>query len=71
LKAPSGHHQARSIADAIGLEVVVLEYQVHGESAQSGHPYDNRFVSIVTVKDGEVKWWRDYLDPIAVSDAIR
>ena len=52
-----------------GASVVVLEYEVHGESVQTGRPYDNRFVSIVTVKDGKVKWWRDYLDPVAVFDA--
>ena len=49
--------------------VVVLEYEVHGESVQSGRPYDNRFVSIVTIKNGKVTWWRDYLDPVAVFDA--
>ena len=49
--------------------VVVLEYEVHGESVQTGRPYDNRFVSIVTVKDNKVTHWRDYLDPIAVFDA--
>ncbi len=49
--------------------VVVLEYEVHGESAQTGRPYDNRFVSIVTIRDGKVARWRDYLDPIAVFDA--
>ena len=31
--------------------VVVLEYEVHGESVQTGRPYNNRFVSIITVKD--------------------
>ena len=49
--------------------VVVLEYEVHGESAQAGRPYDNRFVSIVTIGDGKVTRWRDYLDPVAVFDA--
>jgi uncharacterized protein len=49
--------------------VAVLEYEVHGESAQTGRPYDNRFVSIVTVKDNKVTHWRDYLDPTAVFDA--
>jgi len=49
--------------------VVVLEYEVHGESVQSGRPYDNRFVSTVTVENGKVTWWRDYLDPVAVFDA--
>jgi ketosteroid isomerase-like protein len=49
--------------------VVVLEYEVNGESVQTGRPYSNRFVSIITVKDRKVTHWRDYLDPIAVFDA--
>ena len=49
--------------------VVVLEYEVHGTSVQTGRPYDNRFVSVVTVKDRKVAHWRDYLDPVAVFDA--
>ncbi|MGA2835543.1 MAG: nuclear transport factor 2 family protein [Acidimicrobiales bacterium] len=49
--------------------VAVLEYEVHGEAVQTGRPYDNRFVSIVTIEDGKVTRWRDYLDPVAVFDA--
>lgn len=48
---------------------IVLEYEVHGKSVQTGRPYNNRFVSIVTVEDNKVTHWRDYLDPIAVFDA--
>ena len=48
---------------------IVLEYEVHGKSAQTGRPYNNRFVSIITVEDKKVTHWRDYLDPIAVFDA--
>jgi ketosteroid isomerase-like protein len=49
--------------------VVVLEYEVHGKSVQSGWPYNNHFVSVLTVNDGKVTHWRDYLDPVAVFDA--
>jgi ketosteroid isomerase-like protein len=49
--------------------VVVLEYAVHGQSVQTGRPYENRFVSIVTIRNRRVTWWRDYLDPVAVFDA--
>jgi ketosteroid isomerase-like protein len=49
--------------------VVVLEYEVHGESVQTGNAYDNRFVSIITIRDGKVTQWRDYLDPVAVFTA--
>ncbi|OKH84328.1 hypothetical protein EB75_05300 [Mycobacterium sp. ST-F2] len=49
--------------------VVVLEYEVHGHPVHGGHDYDNRFVSIVTVSNGKVTHWRDYLDPTAVFNA--
>jgi ketosteroid isomerase-like protein len=42
--------------------VVVLEYEVHGESVLTGRPYNNHFVSIVTVENQKVTRWRDYLD---------
>jgi ketosteroid isomerase-like protein len=48
---------------------VVLEYEVHGESVHAGRPYNNRFVSIITVKNHKVSNWRDYLDPIAIFEA--
>jgi ketosteroid isomerase-like protein len=53
----------------LDASVVILEYEVHGESVQTGRPYNNRFVSIIAVKDRKVAHWRDYLDPIAVFDA--
>jgi uncharacterized protein len=49
--------------------IVVLEYEVHGESVQTRRPYNNRFVSIITVTNTKVVHWRDYLDPIAVFEA--
>jgi ketosteroid isomerase-like protein len=49
--------------------VVVLEYAVHGRAVGTGRPYDNHFVSVITVKDRQVTHWRDYLDPVAVFQA--
>jgi ketosteroid isomerase-like protein len=45
--------------------VVVLEYEVHGTAPSTGKPYDNRFCSIVTIKDRKVIHWRDYMDSLA------
>ena len=50
--------------------VAVLEYEVHGESVHTGRPYNNRFAAVITVKVNKVTHWRDYLDPIAVFDAV-
>ncbi len=49
--------------------VAVLEYEVHGKSVQAGRPYDNCFISVVTIKNRKVTHWRDYLDPVAVFNA--
>ena len=49
--------------------VVVLEYEVHGKSVQTGRPYDNHFVSIITIQHHKVVRWRDYLNPVAVFNA--
>lgn len=73
----AGYDEFMSVHAADGLRVyhdpdqsvAVLEYEVHGRAVGSGRPYDNRFVSIVTVRDGEVTHWRDYLDPVAIFDA--
>lgn len=50
--------------------VVVLEYAVHGRAVHTGRAYDNRFISVITVSDRKVTHWRDYLDPVAVLNAI-
>jgi ketosteroid isomerase-like protein len=50
--------------------VVVLEYATHGRVTDTGRAYDNRFVSVITVKDCKVTHWRDYLNPVAVFDAL-
>ncbi|WP_326834339.1 nuclear transport factor 2 family protein [Amycolatopsis rhabdoformis] len=50
--------------------VVVLEYTVHGRLVATGGPYQNRFVSIVTITDGKVTHWRDYLDSHAAVEAL-
>jgi ketosteroid isomerase-like protein len=49
---------------------VVLEYAAAGHVVATGRPYANRFVSVLTVRQGEVVHWRDYLDPVAVFDAL-
>jgi ketosteroid isomerase-like protein len=49
---------------------VVLEYASEGKVVATGAPYGNRYISVLTLRDREVVHWRDYLDPIAVFDAL-
>ena len=46
--------------------VIILEYEVHGVVPTTRKPYDNRFCSIITIKDRKIIHWRDYMDSLAV-----
>jgi uncharacterized protein len=50
--------------------VVVLEYASQGRVVPTGTAYSNRYISVLSIVDRKVAHWRDYLDPIAVFDAI-
>jgi uncharacterized protein len=49
---------------------VVLEYASEGTVVATGHPYSNRYISVITLKDRKVSHWRDYLDPLRVLAAL-
>jgi ketosteroid isomerase-like protein len=50
--------------------VVVLEYASEGRVVSTGAAYQNRYISVLTITKGKVSHWRDYLDPLAVFDAL-
>ena len=50
--------------------VVILEYEVRGAAVSSGKPYENRFISVVTIEDRKIVGWRDYMDSLAAMSAL-
>jgi ketosteroid isomerase-like protein len=50
--------------------VVILEYEVHGKILSTGMPYDNRFVSVITIEKRKIIHWRDYMDSLAAWTAL-
>jgi len=55
---------------AAKLNVVILEYEVHGTVPHTGKAYNNRFCSIITIEDRKIVYWRDYMDSLAVMHAF-
>lgn len=49
--------------------VLIIEYEVHGKKLLTGKPYDNRFISVVTIRDRKIVHWRDYMDSLAAFTA--
>jgi uncharacterized protein len=50
--------------------VVVLEYASQGRVFPTGTAYNNRYISVLFIVDRKIAHWRDYLDPLAVFDAV-
>jgi ketosteroid isomerase-like protein len=50
--------------------VVILEYEVHGKILSSGAPYDNRFISVITIENRKIIHWRDCMDSLAAWTAL-
>ena len=51
-------------------DVVILEFECTGKGLRTGRPYNQRYVSVITLKDGKIKKYLDYWNPITVMDAI-
>ena len=74
----SGYGQGMTLhgADALVVNisqtagVVILEYEVQGNAVGSGKVYENRFISVVTIKDRKIAGWRDYMDSLAAMSAL-
>ncbi len=55
---------------ADGDGVVIIEYEVHGTIISTGAAYDNRFCSIIELKNRKIAHWRDYMDSHAAWSAL-
>lgn len=46
-------------------EVIIAEYELHGEMTATGDSFTARFAMVLTIRDGHIVHSRDYADPIA------
>jgi glycerophosphoryl diester phosphodiesterase len=68
VRATADGHLAIHHDQATG--VVVLEYASQGRAVPTGAAYGNRYISVLSIVDRKIVHWRDYLDPLAVFDAM-
>lgn len=50
--------------------IVIIEYEVHATILATGIAYDNRFCSIINIKNRKIAQWRDYMDSLAAWNAL-
>ena len=53
-----------------GQGVIILEYASHGSGVKTGQPYNNHYISVVTIRDRKIVHWRDYWNLLAVIAAV-
>jgi ketosteroid isomerase-like protein len=45
-------------------EVIITEYDLHGRFAETGRPFAQSYLTVMTIRDGRIVHTRDYTDPI-------
>ncbi len=53
-----------------GSNVVILEFAGKGSGAQTGRPYDQRYISVITLRDGRIAHYRDYWNPLVAIETL-
>ena len=52
-------------------DVVVLEFSGCGEGVVTKQAYDQRYVSVIRLRDGNIVHYKDYWNPIALLRAVK
>ncbi|WP_428489116.1 nuclear transport factor 2 family protein [Rhodopila sp.] len=64
------------VADVSEIEVsdpdmVVLEFSGHGEGLLTKEAYNQRYISVIRMRDGNIVHYKDYWNPIALVQAVK
>lgn len=51
-------------------ETVVFEFSCNGAGVNTGAPYNQKYISVVTVREGRIARYRDYWNPLVVLTAL-
>ena len=58
------------VHDTTDPEVIIAEYDIRGTIAGTGKPFVFSYILVLRVRDGQIVSLRDYLNPLAMSEAL-
>ncbi len=58
-----------TVIESTDPETVVLEFEGSGTGIANGEPYEQRYVSIIRIRDGRIVHYKDYWNPLAALSA--
>ncbi len=59
-------YQIESIHELVDPDILIAEYTSHAQHIPSGKPYENKYVGIMKFRDGEICYWREYVNPAVI-----
>ncbi len=51
-------------------KTVIIEFSCEGSGVATGLPYDQDYISVVTLRDGRISRYRDYWNPLVALSAL-
>lgn len=51
-------------------KAVVFEFSCDGQGLATGLPYDQDYISVVSLREGRISYYRDYWNPLVVLSAL-
>lgn len=51
-------------------EVVILQFSATGWGLTTGAPYNQTYISVITVRNGHIVRYQDYWNPLAVTETL-
>ncbi|WP_411344289.1 nuclear transport factor 2 family protein [Paenibacillus sp. WLX1005] len=60
------HMSQPLIHQTLNPHIFIAQFHGRGQLLQSGHVYDQHYISVVEVKDGRILRYEDYWNPLAI-----
>jgi ketosteroid isomerase-like protein len=52
-------------------EVFIIEFAGFGKGLATGEPFEQRYISVIRIRDGQIVHYKDYWNPVAFLRAMR
>lgn len=60
-----------SIYELLDPNMVIAEYFSDSKHLETGEPYGNKYVAIVKFENGQISYWREYVNPLPIHEALK
>ncbi|OCC23427.1 hypothetical protein MB02_12495 [Croceicoccus estronivorus] len=64
------NYRIETIHDLAAPDSLIAEYTSHSRFIPTNAPYSNRYIAVVDFADGRIVRWREYVNPITISNIM-